>query len=81
MYEFLDRLVSVALPRVRDFRGVSQVLRRAGNFASVSRSRSSFRRSCRQDRQVPDGHHHLHDGRDGREAKALLTHLGVPFRE
>ena len=30
MYEFLDRLVNVALPRVRDFRGVStQVLRRA----------------------------------------------------
>ena len=24
MYEFLDRLISVALPRVRDFRGVSQ---------------------------------------------------------
>jgi large subunit ribosomal protein L5 len=23
MYEFLDRLVSVALPRVRDFRGIS----------------------------------------------------------
>ena len=30
MYEFLDRLMSIALPRVRDFRGVSgQGLRRA----------------------------------------------------
>lgn len=24
MYEFLDRLISIALPRIRDFRGVSQ---------------------------------------------------------
>jgi large subunit ribosomal protein L5 len=30
MYEFLDRLINIALPRVRDFRGVSaQELRRA----------------------------------------------------
>jgi large subunit ribosomal protein L5 len=33
MYEFLDRLVNVALPRIRDFRGVStEAFDRAGNY-------------------------------------------------
>jgi large subunit ribosomal protein L5 len=33
MYEFLDRLVNVALPRVRDFRGVKPSFDGRGNFA------------------------------------------------
>ena len=34
MYEFLDRLVSTAIPRIRDFRGVSrQAFDKAGNYA------------------------------------------------
>ena len=33
MYEFLDRLVNVALPRVRDFRGVKPAFDGRGNFA------------------------------------------------
>ena len=39
MYEFLDRLVSIALPRVRDFRGVSaKILRRQGKlYAGAAR--------------------------------------------
>ena len=32
MYEFLDRLINVALPNVRDFRGVSSKLDRRGNY-------------------------------------------------
>ena len=47
MYEFLDRLINIALPRVRDFRGLST--RRASTAAattrSASRSTSSSRRS------------------------------------
>ena len=48
MYEFLDRLVNVALPRVRDFKGVpAQGLRRPGQLQhGPRRSRSSSRRSC-----------------------------------
>jgi large subunit ribosomal protein L5 len=34
MYEFLDRLVNIAIPRIRDFRGVNRArLRRRGNYS------------------------------------------------
>ena len=46
MYEFLDRLVNIALPRVRDFRGVSaRASTGAAITRSASRSSSCFRRS------------------------------------
>jgi large subunit ribosomal protein L5 len=46
MYEFLDRLVTIALPRVRDFRGLSGKASTAGaTTRSASRSRSCSRRS------------------------------------
>jgi len=44
MYEFLDRLVTIALPRVRDFRGLARSTA-AAIMRSASRSRSSFPRS------------------------------------
>ncbi len=47
MYEFLDRLVTIALPRVRDFRGVSARAPSTGAATTTwaSRNRSSSRRS------------------------------------
>ena len=46
MYEFLDRLINVALPRVRDFKGVSpKAFDGKGNYTLGVRSRSSSRRS------------------------------------
>ena len=46
MYEFVDRFFNVALPRVRDFRGINgNGFDGRGNFACASRSRSSSRRS------------------------------------
>ena len=46
MYEFLDRLVSIALPRVRDFRGVSgRSFDGRGTSTWASRNRSFSRRS------------------------------------
>ncbi len=33
MYEFLDRLMNVAMPRIRDFRGVTRAFDRAGNYS------------------------------------------------
>lgn len=45
MYEFLDRLVTIALPRVRDFRGVSgKMFDGRGNY-NMYASRSSSRKS------------------------------------
>ena len=46
MYEFLDRFVTIALPRVRDFRGISGVRSTAAaTTTSASRNRSSSPRS------------------------------------
>ena len=51
MYEFLDRLITIALPRVRDFRGVNpKSFDGRGNYAFGLKSRSSFRDQLRQDR-------------------------------
>ena len=47
MYEFLDRLITVAMPRIRDFRGVNaKSFDGRGNYAMGLRSRSSSRRSA-----------------------------------
>jgi large subunit ribosomal protein L5 len=85
MYEFLDRLVSVALPRVRDFRGVSpKSFDGRGNYALGPQGADHLSGDrVRQDRQDSrDGHHHsARPAGTDEEAKALLTHLGVPFRE
>ena len=46
MYEFLDRLVNIALPRVRDFRGLNgKSFDGRGNYAMASVNRSCSRRS------------------------------------
>jgi ribosomal protein L5 len=46
MYEFLDRFITVALPRVRDFRGVNGVRSMVvATTTSVSKSRSSSLKS------------------------------------
>lgn len=46
MYEFLDRLVNAAIPRIRDFRGISPGLSTGGGiFPWGSRNSSSFPRS------------------------------------
>jgi large subunit ribosomal protein L5 len=84
MYEFLDRLVSVALPRVRDFRGLSpKSFDGRGNYAIGLKEQIIF----------PEIDYDKIDKIRGmdivicttaetdEEAKALLTHLGVPFRE
>ena len=45
MYEFLERLVAVALPRIRDFKGINEKFDGQGNYTSASPSRSSSRKS------------------------------------
>ena len=64
MYEFLDRLISIALPRIRDFRGVNpnsfdghgNYTPRPGRAGRLPRDRR------RQDPAHPGhGHHHRHD--------------------
>jgi large subunit ribosomal protein L5 len=84
MYEFLDRLISIALPRVRDFRGVS-----GRGFDG----RGNYNMGVKEQIIFPEIEYDKIDKIRGmdiiicttaetdEEAKALLTHLGVPFRE
>lgn len=83
MYEFFDRLVSVALPRIRDFRGVSpKAFDGRGNYTLGLKEQLVFP-EIKYD-SVASIH-----GMDitivtsagtNEEGKALLRHLGMPFR-
>jgi large subunit ribosomal protein L5 len=82
MYEFLDRLINIALPRVRDFRGVStKAFDGRGNYTLGIRDHFIFPEI---DYAKTDKSKGLNvtivttAGRDDR-AKALLTELGMPF--
>ena len=82
MYEFLDRLLNVAMPRIRDFRGVSQTaFDGGGNYTlglseqvifpevdpdKIQRVQGMDITICTTARTTP-------------EARALLKHLGMPF--
>ena len=84
MYEFLDRLMNVALPRVRDFKGVNpKGFDGRGNYSLGIREQIIF----------PEINYDKVDkvrgmtvtittsARTNEEARALLTELGMPFRK
>jgi large subunit ribosomal protein L5 len=84
MYEFLDRLVNVALPRVRDFKGVPpKAFDGRGNYALGLREQVIFPEITYDKVDKLRGMDIIvvTTAESDEEAKALLTHLGVPFRE
>ena len=84
MYEFLDRLVNVALPRVRDFRGVPpKAFDGRGNYALGLKEQVIFPEIVYDKVDKVRGMDVIMvtSARTDEEAKALLAHLGVPFRE
>ena len=84
MYEFLDRLITIALPRVRDFRGLSgKSFDGRGNYAIGLKEQIVFPEIDYDKIDVVRGMDIIMvtSARTDEEAKALLTHLGVPFRE
>jgi large subunit ribosomal protein L5 len=84
MYEFLDRLVNVALPRVRDFKGVApKAFDGRGNYALGLKEQMIFPEIEYDKVDKVRGMDVIvvTSARTDEEAKALLAHLGVPFRE
>ncbi|MBI3912293.1 MAG: 50S ribosomal protein L5 [Armatimonadetes bacterium] len=84
MYEFLDKLISVALPRVRDFGGVSpKSFDGHGNFAMGVREQLVFPEIDYDTVDRMRGMDIIVDtsARTDEEAHALLRALGMPFRE
>jgi large subunit ribosomal protein L5 len=84
MYEFFDRLVSIALPRVRDFKGVPpKGFDGRGNYALGLREQLIFPEIVydKIDKVRGMDINIVTTARTDEDAKALLTHLGMPFRE
>jgi large subunit ribosomal protein L5 len=84
MYEFLDRLVSVALPRVRDFRGVSpKAFDGRGNYTLGVREQLIFPEIDfnRVDKTRGMNISIVTTARNDEQARALLKALGMPFRQ
>ena len=84
MWEFLDRLLTLALPRIRDFRGINgHQFDGQGNYNFGLTEQSMFHEID------PDSIDHqrgmditvVTSTKDDKEASALLKHLGFPFKE
>jgi large subunit ribosomal protein L5 len=84
MWEFLDRLLSVALPRIRDFRGLSpRQFDGNGNYTFGLTEQSMFHEidQDRVDRVRGMDITVVTTARTDDEGRALLRHLGFPFKE
>ena len=83
MYEFLDRLINVALPRVRDFRGVStKSFDGRGNYTLGLRDQLIFPEIdySKVDKLKGMNVTIVTTAGSDDQARALLRHLGMPFR-
>lgn len=84
MYEFLDRLVNVALPRVRDFHGVSvKAFDGAGNYSLGIVEQSIFPELTFEETQILHGLqvNLVIDGSNAAHNKILLEKFGIPFEK
>jgi large subunit ribosomal protein L5 len=83
MYEFLDRLVSLALPRIRDFRGVSdKAFDGRGNYTLGLKEHVLFPEIeyDKVDKVRGMDITFVTSARTDEEARALLKMMGMPFR-
>ena len=84
MYEFLDRFVSIALPRVRDFRGVSpKAFDGRGNYTLGIRDQLIFPEIDfnKVDKARGMNISIVTTARNDEQARSLLRGLGMPFRQ
>jgi large subunit ribosomal protein L5 len=83
MYEFLDRLINIALPRVRDFRGVStKSFDGRGNYTLGLKDQLIFPEIdyAKVDKLKGMNVTIVTTAGDDNGARALLKHFGMPFR-
>jgi large subunit ribosomal protein L5 len=84
MYEFLDRLISVALPRVRDFRGISaKAFDGRGNYTLGIREQLIFPEIDfnKVDKTRGMNISIVTTAKNDDQARSLLKALGMPFRQ
>lgn len=84
MYEFMDRLINVVLPRVRDFHGVSgKAFDREGNYSLGMTDQSVFPELGFEDTTTTHGLqiNFVIKAQDKAHARALLQGFGLPFEK
>lgn len=84
MYDFLDRLINIALPRTKDFRGISATgLDEMGNYTLGIKENTIFPESSDEDLKDVFGLAVtiVTSVSDSKQTKAFLTHLGFPFKK
>lgn len=84
MYEFLDRLINIVLPRLRDFHGVSlKSFDKQGNYSIGLVEQSIFPELSFEETTVAHGMQVVivTDSHDVEHNKALLTKFGMPFEK
>lgn len=84
MYEFLDRLITIVLPRLRDFHGVSaKAFDRQGNYALGMTDQSVFPELTFEETTTPHGMQIVFviKAEDKTHGRALLEKFGMPFEK
>mgnify|MGYP002623306017 CR=1 FL=1 len=83
MWEFVDRLITLAIPRIRDFRGLPTKLDGRGNYSMGLSEQSVFPEIQLDKVEFVQGMDitFVTTARTDKEGLALLTHLGMPFRK
>lgn len=84
MYEFLDKLINIALPRVRDFRGISpDAFDGRGNYALGIKEQLIFPEIDYDQVEHTTGMDivFVTTAKTDEEAKALLANFGMPFKK
>lgn len=84
MYEFLDKLINVALPRTRDFRGISRAgFDKHGNYTLGLREHIVFPEMAQEETSTPFGLEVtiVTTARDDEQAYLLLKKMGFPFKD
>ncbi len=84
MYEFMDRLINVVLPRLRDFHGVSaKAFDKQGNYAIGFTEQSIFPELTFEDTTTPHGIQVIFviNAKQPEQARLLLEKLGMPFEK
>ncbi len=83
MYEFLDRLVNVTLPRVRDFHGVGVKFDKGGNYNLGITDQSIFTELSFEETQTVHGLQitFVIENEDAAHSRALLEKFGLPFEK
>ncbi len=84
MYNFLDKLIHVALPRTRDFRGIkTTAIDEMGNLTIGIKEHTIFPETADEDLKDVFGFAItiVSSAKNKEEARAFFTHLGVPFKK